>query len=122
MYHFHFSEMPDAAILGHFPADRAAAALRTALFSEEERTVLHLASRDHVRSTEQPSRLRRGAEWLFNIPRARGLADPRLEALRQAAIVARTQGAVPCKMAAAMSEYGFSPMQVRALHRAEGDR
>ncbi|WP_156361805.1 hypothetical protein [Sphingomonas sp. Leaf343] len=57
-----------------------------------ERQVLHLAAADTRSSLNEPGRIARMLRWVFAVKTANRLADPRLEALRRFAVLARVHG------------------------------
>ena len=95
-------------------APRAAVAL--AGFTPLEDKVMHLAREDGLGSIEGPGRIERLVGWLFGLHASgRALADPRLEALRKAVIVAYHRHHLPDAQVAQLRERGFTPAQVRAI-------
>ncbi|MCJ8157605.1 hypothetical protein [Sphingomonas sp. LaA6.9] len=74
------------------PAKAAQAAGEQLPFSALELRVIALSKSEGPSSLEPPSRLGAFLETLFAIKRPNPLADPRLEALRRFAILARSVG------------------------------
>ena len=88
-------------------------------FSALEWTVIALARREGRRSLGTPGRLARALGGLFGFGTASRLADPRLEALRRAAIHAWSPGAtLPAEERAAFLDAGFTPDHLDALVRS----
>jgi hypothetical protein len=102
VYHFR-----DLASAGTAPA-----------FSAEEAIVLQLAQHEGACSVRTPGRFARFVAWLFAVRHAGPLANARLEALRRAAILARIEGKLPERDAAALIGFGFSPAQLAVLGTA----
>lgn len=94
----------------------AAAPALTTPFAPLEEHVIELARGDGLGSLEEPGRLARLATWLFGVRARRGpLADPRLEALRRAVVVACHRHHLPDAQAADLKNHGFSSDQIRAV-------
>jgi hypothetical protein len=90
------------------PADVAAHA-----FDRDEWRVIALARQDRLSSLRAPSRTARAVAWLFGGSITRGLADPRLEALRRLSVLAWHHGyAVPVSAIKAFKAAGFSMDQL----------
>ncbi len=89
-------------------------------FTPLEEQVITLARMDRLGSLEAPGRIERFFSLIFGLnPRMRALADPRLEALRRAVVVANHRHHLPDVQAAELREVGFTPDQVQAIeHRA----
>ncbi|MBY8822364.1 hypothetical protein [Sphingomonas colocasiae] len=86
------------------------------VFSALEMSVVALAARDTAWSVRPRTRFVRIVEALFGIRRSNPLANPRLEALRRFAVIARTvRGAVPAPELQAFFAAGFSPRAATAL-------
>ena len=86
------------------------------VFSPLEEQVIAIARTDGLGSIEVPGRLERLIKRLFGLdPERRALADPRLEALRRAVVVARHRHHLPDGQAAELREAGFSVAHIRAI-------
>ncbi len=83
-------------------------------FSRAERTVIACFSGDPISSIEVRW-WHRIAETVFSWRRCNALADPRLEALRRAAVLARHGRFLSSAEHAAFMAAGFSEMQARTL-------
>lgn len=85
-------------------------------FTALEDQVIALATTDGLGSIEQPGLIERFVGRLFGLraPR-RTLADPRLEALRHAVVVARHRHHLPDAQAAALREWGYALTQIRMI-------
>ena len=96
------------------PVQTATAA--PASFSALEWSVIALSQRDTLGSLRTPSRVSRAIGGLFGRGTASRLADPRLEALRRAAVYARHRGfALPVTEISNFHENGFSEAQMETL-------
>jgi hypothetical protein len=85
-------------------------------FSALEWSVIALARRDTLRSLERSSRMGRALGSLFGLGTASRLADPRLEALRRAAVYAWRRGfALPMAEIERFREAGFVDAQLETL-------
>jgi hypothetical protein len=85
-------------------------------FSPLEDQVIELARADRLGSLETPGRIERLFAFLFGLtPGGRPLADPRLEALRRAVVVAHHRHHLPDAQAVELKEQGFSLAQVRMI-------
>ena len=85
-------------------------------FSALEWSVIALAKRDSLRSLEGTSRVSRALGSLFGLGTASRLADPRLEALRRAAVYAWRRGfALPMGEIERFREAGFVDAQLETL-------
>lgn len=88
-------------------------------FSALELRVIALSGREPASSIEAPSKLDSFLAKLFAIRLAKPLADPRLEALRRFAILARTAGdRLADREVNAFIRAGFSRVQARWLRRS----
>ena len=100
------------------PATAAAApATHTATgFSALEWSVIAIAQRDTLRSLATPGRMSRALGTVFGLSTASRLADPKLEALRRAAVYARHRGyAMPVTEISNFHENGVSEAQMETL-------
>jgi len=86
-----------------------------ASFSATEWAVVRLSRRDGLATILAPSRIGTVARRLFGVPAANRLADPRLEALRRAAVLCRHGGTLPRDQADALLAHGFRFEQIAAL-------
>lgn len=87
-----------------------------ATFSALEWSVIALSQRDTLRSLQTPGRMSRALGGLFGRGTASRLADPKLEALRRAAVYARHRGfALPVTEISHFHENGFSEAQMETL-------
>ena len=95
-----------------FPASDIGRVAFTAL----EEQVIALALNDGPGSIAAPGRVERLVARLFGL-RAPGrcLADPRLEALRRAVVVAHHRHHLPDAQAVALREAGYAPTQIRMI-------
>ncbi|MEG3175082.1 hypothetical protein U1872_02490 [Sphingomonas sp. RB3P16] len=85
-------------------------------FSALEWSVIALAQRDTLGSLNTPGRLSRALGGLFGRGTSSRLADPKLEALRRAAVHARYRGfALPATEIAHFESVGFSEAQMETL-------
>lgn len=85
-------------------------------FSALEDRVVGLARRDGLGSVEEPGLLERLVSALFGLrPNRRALADGRLEALRQAVVIARHRHHLPDAQATRLRSHGFTPRQIREI-------
>jgi hypothetical protein len=85
-------------------------------FSALEWSVIALAKRDTLRSLEGTGRMSRALGSLFGLGTASRLADPRLEALRRAAVYAWRRGfALPMAEIERFKEAGFVEAQLETL-------
>ncbi|MDY7525740.1 hypothetical protein [Sphingomonas sp. 10B4] len=85
-------------------------------FSALEWSVIALAQRDTLGSLTTPGRLARALGGVFGRGTASRLADPKLEALRRAAVHARHRGfALPTAEIAHFHSVGFSEAQLETL-------
>jgi hypothetical protein len=97
-------------------ARTSAAAAASAGFSALEWSVIALAKRDTLRSLEGASRVSRALGSLFGLGAASRLADPRLEALRRAAVYAWRRGfALPMAEIERFRDAGFVDAQLETL-------
>ncbi|WBO21167.1 hypothetical protein [Sphingomonas abietis] len=85
-------------------------------FSALEEQVMALARTDSLGSIEAPGRVERLFTRLFGLNKEqRALADPRLEALRRAFVVARHRHHLPDVQTGELREAGFSIGQIRVI-------
>jgi len=85
-------------------------------FSALEWSVIAIAQRDTLRSLGTPGRMSRALGTVFGLGTASRLADPKLEALRRAAVYARHRGyAMPVTEISNFHENGFSEAQMETL-------
>ncbi|WP_010218099.1 hypothetical protein [Sphingomonas sp. PAMC 26621] len=85
-------------------------------FSALEWSVIALSQRDSLGSLRTPGRMSRALGRLFGRGTASRLADPKLEALRRAAVYARHRGfALPVTEISNFHENGFSEAQMETL-------
>jgi len=85
-------------------------------FTDLEERVIDLARQEGIGAIEPPGRFERLLAVLFGVrPGGQPLADPKLEALRRATIVAHHRHHLPDTHAAELREAGYTPDQVRAL-------
>jgi hypothetical protein len=85
-------------------------------FSALEWSVVALAERDTLSSLSEPGRLSRALGGLFGRGAASRLADPKLEALRRAAVQARHRGfALPVSEIRNFHSVGYSEEQLETL-------
>jgi hypothetical protein len=85
-------------------------------FADQEWEIIRLARSDGLASLREPSRLARLLGRLFGADFNRGLANPRLEALRRLAVLAWHHGyAVPISAIKAFKSVGFSIDQLEIL-------
>lgn len=85
-------------------------------FSALEWSVIALAKRDTLRSLQGTGRMSRALGSLFGLGTASRLADPRLEALRRAAVYAWRRGfALPMAEIERFREAGFVDTQLETL-------
>ena len=85
-------------------------------FSALEWSVVALSQRDTLRSLATPGRMSRALGSVFGRGTASRLADPKLEALRRAAVYARYRGyALPITEIRNFHENGFSEAQMETL-------
>ncbi len=95
---------------------QSTAGTKAASFSALEWSVIALAQRDTLGSLTTPGRLSRALGGLFGRGTASRLADPKLEALRRAAVHARHRGfALPSSEIANFHSVGFSEAQLETL-------
>lgn len=86
------------------------------VFSPLEEQVIALARYDSLGSLEPPNRLDRAVAFLFGIrSSSRVLADPRLEALRRAVVVAHHRHHLPDAQAVELRGVGFTMEQIHAV-------
>ncbi|KQN79975.1 hypothetical protein ASE91_12055 [Sphingomonas sp. Leaf62] len=89
-----------------------------------ERKVLQLASTDAQSSLNETGRIGRMLRWVFAVKPANRLAEPRLEALRRFAVMARVYGdALPDAEVDRLIHAGFvreTLAEIRQLVRAPG--
>jgi hypothetical protein len=91
-------------------------AMEPATFTSLEDQVIALARTDGLGSIEAPGLIERLVTRLFGLnPERRSLADPRLETLRRAVVVARHRHHLPDMQAAELREAGFTVAQIRAI-------
>jgi hypothetical protein len=96
-----------------FLLSRDAQAVR---FAPLEEQVMQLARRDRLASLEPSGPIDRLLAFLFGLrTTSRSLADPRLEALRRATIVARHRHHLPDTTAAELRDNGFTLEQIHAI-------
>ena len=94
----------------------SASAAEPASFSALEWSVIALAQRDTIASLSTPSRMSRALGSLFGRGPSSKLADPKLEALRRAAVYARHRGAtLPISEINHFHSAGFSEEQMETL-------
>ena len=87
-----------------------------ASFGRREWQVIELARHDGLASLREPGRLARAIGWLVGGGANLRLADPRLEALRQLAVLGWHLGyAVPASAIAVFRESGFSVQHLELL-------
>jgi hypothetical protein len=100
-------------------ADRAGAlAAPDAAFSDTEWAAIRLARIDGIATIRPVSRIGAGLRRLFGLTAANPLADPRLEALRRAAILCRKGApALPADQVGALLAHGFRFEQIALLPR-----
>jgi hypothetical protein len=85
-------------------------------FTPLEQQVIELARTDRFASLEAPGRIERMFSFVFGLnPGRRALADPRLEALRRAVVVARHRHHLPDTHAAELREVGYSVGHIRMI-------
>jgi hypothetical protein len=85
-------------------------------FSALEWSVIAIAQRDTLRSLATPGRMSRALGTVFGLGTQSRLADPKLEALRRAAVYARHRGyAMPVTEISNFHENGFSEAQMETL-------
>ena len=85
-------------------------------FTPLEEQVITLALTDRLGSIEEPGRIERLFATLFGLRTpSRTLADPRLETLRRAVVVARHRHHLPDAQAAALRQAGYALTQVRMV-------
>lgn len=93
-------------------------AIEAVEFTSLEEQVMALAATDSLGSIEPPGRIERFVTKLFGLnPEQRALADPRLEALRRAVVVAHHRRHLPDTQTAELREVGFSIEQIRVIER-----
>lgn len=98
------------------PAGEKIAAVGSTGFSGIEWAVIALAARDKLSSLGEPSRLSRAFGSLFGLGGSSKLADPRLEALRHAAVQAWHHGyLLPVSEISRFIAAGFSLDQFETL-------
>jgi hypothetical protein len=87
-------------------------------FAPIEEQVMALARTDGLGSIEPPGRIERVFRKVFGLdPEQKALADPRLEALRRAFVVAHHRHHLPDVQAAELREKGFSVTQIRTIEQ-----
>jgi hypothetical protein len=87
-------------------------------FAPIEEQVMTLARTDGLGSIEPPGRIERVFRKIFGLdPEHKALADPRLEALRRAFVVAHHRHHLPDVQAAELRENGFTVPQIRMIER-----
>lgn len=92
------------------------AAARAIQFDPLEEQVMALARTDRLSSLEKPGPFDRLLTMVFGLrPASRTLADPRLEALRRAVVVARHRHHLPDMQAAELRAQGFALEQIHAI-------
>lgn len=85
-------------------------------FTALEEQVIALALTDRLGSIEAPGRIERLIGTLFGLrTTSRTLADPRLETLRQAVVVAHHRHHLPDTQAAALRQAGYALTQIRMI-------
>ncbi len=85
-------------------------------FTPLEDQVIDLARTDSLGSLEAPGRIERIFSFVFGLsPGSQPLADPRLEALRRAVVVAHHRHHLPDVQAAELRAAGFTPAQIRMI-------
>jgi hypothetical protein len=88
----------------------------TSGFSPLEWTVIALARRDRLSSLEMPGPIARAFGGLFGLGRQSGLADPQLETLRRAAVLAWHKGyTLPVSEIKRFLSGGFSAAQLETM-------
>jgi hypothetical protein len=98
----------------------AALADPAAGFSATEWAVIRIAQADGIGTLQAPSRFGRFARRLFGLPAANRLADPRLEALRCAAVRGRLGRPLEADQVRALRDHGFGLGQIAALAMPAG--
>jgi hypothetical protein len=85
-------------------------------FTALEEQVIALALTDRLGSIEEPGRIERLFATLFGLRSSRrALADPRLEALRRAIVIAHHRHHLPDAQASALREAGYALAQIRMI-------
>jgi hypothetical protein len=85
-------------------------------FTALEDRVIALACQDGLATIEEPGLFERLASILFGLRlNRRALADPRLEALRQAVVIARHRHHLPDAQATRLQGFGFTLRQIRTI-------
>jgi hypothetical protein len=85
-------------------------------FTALELRVIALAREDGLGSIEEPGLLERVIAFTFGLrTNRRALADPRLEALRQAVVIARHRHHLPDACATRLQSFGFTLRQIRTI-------
>lgn len=108
-------EFPSAAPVAS-RGRRSAVATAPTGFSALEWSVIALAQRDTIASLGEPGRIARALGGVFGRGTSSRLADPRLEALRRAAVHARHRGfALPLHEIRRFHAAGFSEEQLETL-------
>lgn len=86
-------DLPRAALIASIATTGTASVHDTvSRIAPLERQVVQLASNDARSSLKAPGRIARLLHWVFAVKPANRLADPRLEALRRFAVMARLHG------------------------------
>jgi alkylhydroperoxidase family enzyme len=108
----------EACLDGEFACTAAIWTSAEPAFSPLERQAIALGARDTLGSLEPAGRIERLVALVFGLrASSRALADPRLEALRRAAVVARHRRHLPDPVAAELREHGFGPARIGELER-----
>jgi hypothetical protein len=87
-------------------------------FTALEDRVIVLARADGLGTIEEPGLFERLATIVFGLRiNRRALADPRLEALRQAVVIARHRHHLPDTWATRLQSFGFTLRQIRTIEK-----
>ena len=87
-------------------------------FTALEDRVVALACEDGLGTIEEPGLFERLASILFGLRlNRRALADPRLEALRRAVVIARHRHHLPDAQATRLQGFGFTLRQIRVIEK-----
>ena len=87
-------------------------------FTALEDRVIALARADGLATIEEPGLIERLAGIVFGLRlNRRALADPRLEALRQAVVIARHRHHLPDIWATRLQGHGFTLRQIRTIEK-----
>jgi hypothetical protein len=85
-------------------------------FTALEDRVITLARTDGLGTIEEPGLIERIAKIVFGLRlNGRALADPRLEAMRQAVVIARHRHHLPDSWATRLQSFGFTLRQIREI-------